>query len=167
MSQTTSTPVDGPGAAELHISHRARGLLLGTQGDVFFAVWSTKPTPDLFELQRSGLAAAVYAKPGRTIFLCVVSPNADPPDQAERDASSRMITTHGEKLLGTACVVEGSGFRAAITRTVLTGIVLFIRTPSPVAFFESVDAASLWMQRRSSGRDLGQLATQLHEARFS
>lgn len=167
MSSTTSTQVDEPAPLELHISHRARGLLLGTFGDVFFAAWSTKPTPELFELQRAGLASAVHAKPGRTLFLCVVSPNAEPPDQAERDASSRMITSHGAKLLGTACVVEGSGFRAAITRTVLTGIVLFIRTSSPVTFFESVDAAAQWMERRTLGGDLGQLATQLHQARFS
>jgi hypothetical protein len=159
--------VDGPAADKLHISHRARGLLLGTFGHVFFSVWSTKPTPELFELQRAGLAAAVHEAPGSVLFLCVVSPNAEPPDQAERDASSRMITHHGSKLLGTACVVEGSGFRAAITRTVLTGIVLFIRTPSPVTFFDSVDAASSWMQRRSRGRDLSQLAARLDELRFS
>ncbi|RYZ04606.1 MAG: hypothetical protein EOO73_23505 [Myxococcales bacterium] len=164
MSTTTSSH-GGPGAV-LHVTHRARGLLLGTFGDVFFAAWSTKPVPELFELQRSGLASAVHASPGRALFLCVVSPHADPPDQAERDASSRMIASHGARLLGTACVVEGSGFRAAITRTVLTGIVLFTRTPSPVTFFENVDGAAHWMQRRSNG-DLSQLAPQLHQVRFS
>lgn len=164
---TTISQADGPAGNALHLTQRARGLLLGTCGEVFFAVWSTKPTPELFELQRAGLAAAVQANPGRTFFLCVVSPNADPPEQAERDASSRMISQHGGNLLGTACVVEGSGFRAAITRTVLTGIVLFIRTPSPITFFDSVDAASSWMQRRSRGRDLSRLAAQLDEVRFS
>lgn len=167
MSTTTSSHVEGPAPPELHISHRARGLLLGTFGDVFFAVWSTKPTPELFELQRSGLASVVQSRPGRALFLCVVSPNSDPPEQAERDASSRMINVHGARLLGTACVVEGSGFRAAITRTVLTGIALFIRTPSPVTFFEGIEAACDWMQRRSHGGDLSQLATQLDQARFS
>jgi hypothetical protein len=165
MNRTTSIPVAAQ--TELSISHRARGLLLGTFGDVFFAIWSTKPTPELFELERSGLAAAVHARPGRALFLCVVSPNADPPEQAERDASARMITSHGSKLLGTACVVEGSGFRAAITRTVLTGIVLFVRTPSPVTFFESVNAAALWMQRRARGCDLSQLASEVDQIRFS
>jgi hypothetical protein len=164
---TTTVQVNGPATNTLHVTQRARGLLLGTCGEVFFAVWSTKPTQDLFELQRAGLAVAVRANPGRAFFLCVVSPNADPPEQAERDASSRMISQHGSDLLGTACVVEGSGFRAAITRTVLTGITLFIRTPSPVTIFDSVDAASNWMQRRRSGRDLSRLAAQLDELRLS
>lgn len=167
MSGTVSSQGAGQPVSELQVSQRVPGLLLGSYGQVFFAAWSTKPTPELFEVQRAGLAAAVQANPGRTFFLCVVSPNADPPDQAERDASSRMITSHGANLLGTACVVEGSGFRAAITRTVLTGIVLFIRTPSPVTFFENVDGASKWMQRRAPGTNLGQLAAQLDQVRFS
>lgn len=167
MNHMTSSQVEGPASSELKVTHRAQGLLLGSFHDVFFAVWSTKPIPELFALQRDGLAAAVQAKPGRTHFVCVVAPNADPPEQAERDASSRMITSHGSQLLGTACVVEGSGFRAAISRTVLTGIVLFIRTPSPVTIFDSVDAASQWIQRRTSSRDLGPLAAHLHHIRYS
>lgn len=152
---------------ELHIKQRVPGLILGSYRNVFFALWSTKPTPELFQLQRAALAAAVSASPGKIFFLCLVSPNAEPPEQAERDASSQMITSHGNRLLGTACVVEGSGFRAAITRTVLTGIVLFIRTPAPIAFFENVEAAAFWMQRRVPTTDLSQLATQLDKIRFS
>lgn len=167
MTDTVVGHMPGQLGSELRVGHRGRGLLLGTYRSVFFAVWSTKPTPELFELQRAGLAAAVTASPGRVFFLCVVSPNADPPDQTERDASSRMITGHGARLLGTACVVEGTGFRAAITRTVLTGIALFIRTPSPITFFETVDGAQQWIQRRSPGGDLSQLAAQVDQLRFS
>lgn len=152
---------------DIQVKQRVPGLILGSYRNVFFALWSTKPTPELFQLQRAGLAGAVSAAPGNIFFLCLVSPNADPPEQAERDASSQMITSHGSRLLGTACVVEGSGFRAAITRTVLTGIVLFIRTPAPIAFFETVDAAAFWMQRRVPTTDLSQLAIELDKIRFS
>jgi hypothetical protein len=167
MSGPTTSRLGDVAAPELQISHRAPGLMLATFGEVFIAVWSTKPTRDLFELQRASLATAVENAPGRTFFLCVISPNAEPPDQAERDASTRMITHHGARLAGTACVIEGTGFRAAITRTVLTGIVLFARSPSPVLFFEEMDAAVQWMQRRSSEADLSQLAARVEKARFS
>jgi hypothetical protein len=153
--------------AELRIAHRGAGLLLGSFGPVFVAVWSSKPTPELFELQRAGLAAAVQANPGRELFLCVVSPSADPPEQAERDASAKMITGHGDQLAGCACVIEGNGFRAAITRTVLTGIAFLIRTRAPVTFFESVELSVAWLQRRAGSSDLGQLARQVERARFS
>lgn len=167
MSSTSASHVGGNDTLEVHVAHRARGLLLGTFGNVCFAVWSTKPTPELFQLQRAALATAVQNNPYRTFFLCVVSPYADPPEQAERDASSRMISEHGERLAGTACVVEGSGFRAAITRTVLSGIVFFIRTPSPVTFFDSIEGATQWMQRRGGASSLSQLASRLDQVRFS
>jgi hypothetical protein len=76
-----------------------------------------------------------------------------------------MITGHGDKLAGCACVIEGSGFRAATTRTVLTGIVLLIRTTSPVTFFESVRSASIWLQKRADGSNLRGLETSLQLAR--
>jgi hypothetical protein len=167
MSGPTTSQEGRIAAPELQISHRAAGLMLASFGEVFVAVWSTKPTPELFELQRASLVAAVEKAPGRTFFVCVVSPNADPPEQAERDASTRMITALGDRLLGTACVIEGTGFRAAITRTVLTGMVLFVRTPSPVLFFEQMDDAVEWIRRRSSGADLSQLAARVEKARFS
>jgi hypothetical protein len=104
----------------------------------------------LFEIQRARLATAVLANPGRQLFLCVVSTSAPPPEQALRDASAKMITTHGTKLAACACVIEGSGFKSAITRTVLAGIGLLIRTPSPIHFFESVTTASVWLEKRAA-----------------
>jgi hypothetical protein len=76
-----------------------------------------------------------------------------------------MITGHGDKLAGCACVIEGNGFRAAITRTVLTGIVLLVRTPSPITFYESVSSATVWMQKRAGRSDLSGLASQLEQLR--
>lgn len=160
--QSRSTVVE---SAELRITHRDAGLLLGSFGPVFVAVWSSKPIPALFELQRSGLAAAVQANPGRQLFLCVVSPKADPPEQAEREASAKMISAHGDRLAGCACVIEGSGFRAAITRTVLTGISVLIRSRTPLAFFETVELAASWLQRRAGGSDLRQLPANVDRAR--
>jgi len=152
-------------ATELQIIHHAEGLLVASFGPVLVSAWSTKPVPRLFEIQRAQLAAAVARNPGKQMFLCVVAPNADPPDQAEREASAKMITSQGDKLAACACVIEGSGFRAAITRTVLTGIVLLVRTPSPVTFFESVESASFWLQKRTDGVSLTPLAEKLAAAR--
>lgn len=165
MSGTTFQRGAEARGPELQVIHRADGLLVASFGPVLLSAWATKPIPRLFEIQRSQLAAAVARNPGRQLFLCVVAPSADPPDQAERDASAKMITGHGDKLAGCACVIEGSGFRAAITRTVLTGIVLVIRTPSPVNFFETVESAGNWLQKRADGANLKQLAAKVSEAR--
>lgn len=150
---------------ELQIIHNAEGLLVASFGPVLVSAWAAKPIPRLFEIQRMQLAAAVARNPGKQMFMCVVAPNADPPDQTERDASAKMITAHGDKLAACACVIEGSGFRAAITRTVLTGIVLVIRTRSPVTFFESMESASLWLQKRTDGVSLSSLAEKVAAVR--
>lgn len=124
------------------------GLVVGTVGQVCLAIWRTKPTELLFEAQRMGLAEAVARDPGRVAFLCVVESTADPPDQKVRDASAAMISSHGKNLAAVACVIEGSGFRAAVTRTVLSGIALVARNAAPTRYFESVPAASVWLSER-------------------
>ena len=74
-----------------------------------------------------------------------VERTSDPPDDDVRKASSNMISGHGTNLKCVACVIEGSGFRAAITRSVLASMQFFIRTPSPIKFFESASVAATWM----------------------
>ena len=125
---------------------------MAVHGPVCIALWRTKPTRPLFEIQQAHLARAVASDPGKVAFMCVVAPTAEPPDDEVRSASANMITAHGSNLAGTACVIEGSGFRAAITRTVLSGIVFVIRTPSPIRLFESVEQAAPWL-----GQMFGQL----------
>ncbi|HVJ21378.1 MAG TPA: hypothetical protein VM686_38465, partial [Polyangiaceae bacterium] len=149
----------------LSVTHASNGLLVGAIGPVCLAIWRTKPIPVLFEVQRLGLASAVASAPGRAAFLCVVESEADPPDQAVREASAAMISDHGTRLAVCACVIEGSGFRAAITRTVLTGMALIARNAAPTRFFDSVTLASGWLgERLGQGRECG-LAEQVELAR--
>ncbi len=122
--------------------------MVGTLGPVCLAIWRTKPTEALFEAQRAGLASAVAREPGKVIFLCVVESTADAPDQKVRDASAAMISSHGKNLAAVACVIEGSGFRAAVTRTVLSGIALVARNAAPTRYFDTVSAASAWLGER-------------------
>lgn len=159
-SQPRSNPV-----TVLQVTHRGGGLLIGHFGHVCIAVWSTKPTWTLFAQQSAGLANVVQHHPGRALFMCVVSSKADPPEQDVRDASAKMIINHGRQLAGCACVIEGSGFRAAITRTVLTGISLLVRTPAPFGFCDSVNAGYEWLGRYSPRGSLTGLPEELARAR--
>lgn len=152
-------------AKDLRITHDGGGLMMAAYDHVCVAVWETKPTRDLFEIQRAHLAATVAREPGRAAFMCVVSRRADPPDQDVRDASSKMMASHGRKLTGCACVIEGSGFRSAITRTVLSGIVLVIRSPVPYVFCESVIAACRWLETRGTRDRLTDLVDRIDIAR--
>jgi hypothetical protein len=136
------------GPTLFEVTHSSGGLIMGTFGSVCVAVWKTKPTHRLFDIQRDQLAKVVREQPGSAVFICVVQPSADPPDQELRYASTEMIVSHGKNLAAVAGVIEGSGFRAAITRTVLTGILFVIRNPSPFRFFESVESSVSWLGER-------------------
>jgi len=149
----------------LQITLRSEGLLLGGFGHVCVAVWNSKPTMALFESQRAALAATVMRHPGRALFLCIVSSKADPPDQDVRDGSAKMIISHDRQLAGCACVIEGSGFRAAITRTVLTGITLVMRTPSPFGFSDSVTGGCQWLGQHSPRGSLAGLVEEIARVR--
>ena len=149
----------------LTVTYAFNGLLVGTIGPVSLAIWRTKPTAELFEVQRLDLTSAVARDPGKIAFLCVVEATADPPDQSVRDASAAMISSLGAGLVGCACVIEGKGFRAAITRTVLAGMALVARHAAPNRFFESVPVASAWLSERlGRGSELG-LAEKVELAR--
>ena len=142
---------DAPSAGSggrLEIKHNGDGLVMATLGPISIALWKSKPTRLLFEIQRTELAKVVDAHRGTAAFVCVVQEGTPDPDEDVRKASSEMIAGHGASLAGVACVIEGSGFRAAITRTVLTGIVLLARAPAPTKFFENVQGAATWLGTR-------------------
>jgi hypothetical protein len=150
---------------ELAITHRGGGLLMGSFEHVCVAVWDVKPARQLFEIQQAHLAAVVARQPGRALFMCVVAKSAEAPDQEIRDASAKMIASHDKNLAGCCCVIEGSGFRAAITRTVLTGIRLVIHSPVPFHFCESVMVGCKWLETRSARDRLQGLAEKIERAR--
>ena len=76
-----------------------------------------------------------------------------------------MITSHGKKLAACARVIEGSGFRAAITRTVLSGIALVARHQTPTKFFEDVPVASAWLCERIAPGQESSLSAEVELAR--
>lgn len=152
-------------ATTFQVTYRGGGLVVGHFAHVCVAIWNTKPTRALFDWQRKGLADAVQRHPESALFMCVVSSKADPPDQDVRDASTKMIASHEKRLAGCACVIEGSGFRAAITRTVLTGITSVVRLPCPIGFCDSVQAGSDWLGRHSPRGSLSGLVEELARER--
>jgi hypothetical protein len=125
--------------------HSSDGLVMAERRGVSIAIWRRKPNRQLFELQRKCLDEVVAKNIGKSAFVCVVEPTSEPPDDDIRKAASSMISGHEKNLKCVALVIEGVGFRSAITRTVLSGIVMMIRTPAPIKFFDTPKTACLWV----------------------
>lgn len=143
------------------------GIVVAQIGPVCACLWRKKPTPERFEIQRRCLEAAVKKRPGNTVFLCLVEAGTEPPDDNIRKASSTMITDLGQDLKAVAIVVEGTGFKAAISRTVLSGIVFLIRTPSPIKYFESAASGAAWLSQYVSVGNIGNFVEQVETVRGS
>jgi hypothetical protein len=112
---------------------------------VSIAIWRRKPNRELFEIQKKCLDDVVARNKGKAAYVCVVEPTSEPPDDDIRKASSQMVSSHEKNLKCVALVIEGTGFRSAITRTVLSGIVMLIRTPAPIKFFDITKSACVWV----------------------
>lgn len=125
--------------------HSGNGLVMAEMAGVSIALWRRKPNHELFDIQKRCLDEVVSRNKGRAAFICVVEPSSEPPDDDIRKAASLMISAHEKNIKGVALVIEGAGFRAAITRTVLSGIVMLIRSPAPIKFFDVPKPACMWL----------------------
>jgi hypothetical protein len=112
-------------------------------------IWRAAVTKVPFEWQREGLEQIVSRHMDGAGFLCIIETSAKPPEDDElRRASSQMVMAHGSRLKCVACVIEGEGFKAAINRSALAGMVLLLRNKkTPVSVFAKVKDATEWMAR--------------------
>jgi hypothetical protein len=83
--------------------------------------------------------------PGEASILCVIEPTSEPPPQELREAAAALLTRLGPQLRCVAFVIEGSGFRAAMIRGVLSGIEFLRRSTYPTRYFAEVGRAAAWV----------------------
>jgi hypothetical protein len=100
--------------------------------------------------------------------LCAIGADVPPPDAELRKASNQMVAGLGKRLRCVACVIEGEGFRAATTRSVLAGMALLLRSSGPaIRIVANAGDAAAWIaqQAGASERNVmdahGQLVAQL------
>lgn len=121
------------------------GVALGQLGPLCIALWRDEVTHPRFGRQATALSKVVAAHRGNAGFLCIIEPDSKPPNEELRRASASMIEGHGADLAFVAAVIEGTGFRASIVRSVLTAIALFLpRKKTKVRYFSNVMDAAQW-----------------------
>lgn len=136
-------------------------------GRVCIALWRGEVTLARVLLQRAELLRAVSKHRDGAAFICVVEPGASPPGASMRKASIDMINELGARLRCVACVIEGSGFRAAATRSALSGMALLLASRSmKLKFSSTVPEICPWVERHCEGASLESITgayTQLRE----
>jgi hypothetical protein len=152
MQHGRDTPSHDPHGIESHHD----GLGIANVGAVCLVVWRQSVTVERFERERAALHALAHRHPGGVGFLCVIGENVPPPTAELRNATIQMISALGTRLRWVACVIEGEGFRAATTRSVLAGMALLLRSSGPaIRIAASTAEAAAWLaQHGASERDL-------------
>jgi hypothetical protein len=154
-----------PSAAR--ILHCADGLAVAEVANVCVVIWRAPVTQSRFERQRSGLAEVVKRHPEGVAFLCVIEGAVTPPDDTLRKASGDVLASHGVHLKCIGCVIEATGFLAAVHRGVLTSMMFFLRPRSavPVSFFSNVRDALRWTSAHTPIVSIGELASLVERIR--
>jgi hypothetical protein len=130
----------------VRVFHCEQAIVVAAVGHLCVVIWRGAVTKYPFDKQRSGLAQIVAQYPNDAGFLCVVESSTKPPDDELRRESTRMLESHGERLKYVACVIEGEGFRTAINRGALAGMILLRRNRTlPISVFSNVRSAVQWM----------------------
>lgn len=138
----------------VRLLHCDETVVVAETGELCVVIWRGAVTKEPFERQRAGLAEVVKRRPDGAGFICVVERTAKPPEGDElRRASSEMISVHGDRLKCVACVMEGEGFKTAINRGALAGMVLLLRNKkTAVSVFATVTEAAVWMGKHMGSR---------------
>ncbi len=136
----------GAVAGTARIISSSGGVGIMEIGPICAVLWREGVTAPRFEKQRAALAEVVDKHPGQAAFLCIIEPTAHPPDDKLRRASTDMVLGHGDRLKCVAGVIEGTGFRAAVTRSALSTITMFMANrKGRISVFSEITGALRWM----------------------
>jgi hypothetical protein len=114
-------------------------------GPVFFVIWRKETTLDAIGHLRRQFDKFAAMHPSGVALFTVVESGADLPPSHARDALAGFMRGASEKLKLSAVAFEGTGFRAAAVRGVVTSLTLLARQPFPHKVFATVEAGAQWL----------------------
>lgn len=120
---------------------------LGSCGPVLVLVWRRESTRSAVMDAMRAVQALRALHPGGLGIIVVVEPTAAPPSGEIRRALAETLGSLGPVVKRSALVHEGTGFRAAAVRAVVTGLSAIAQQPYPHQVFDSVDLAATWVMQ--------------------
>ena len=128
---------------------------IATWSSVLVLIWRVNTTMDAVAAVRHEIEALGRAHPQGIGLLTIVEQAAPVPSSEARNGLARTLADFGKIIRHSAVVHEGSGFRAAAIRGVVTGLTMLARPPYPHKVFSTLDSAALWLASglRAAGID--------------
>jgi len=126
-----------------------RDYLMGSWQSVFILVWRDKTTFEGVTALEQLLDG--FARDRSDVFLLtVVEERARIPSFPVRDALATVLDNEASRLCLSAVVYEGTGFRAAAVRAVVSGLALMSKISARHRVFSTVADATAWFQTHSA-----------------
>ncbi|MET0340390.1 MAG: hypothetical protein ABW252_05280 [Polyangiales bacterium] len=163
----TIAPASASASTGIAVLSCSDGLAIGELDGVCIVVWRGEVTLERFRRQRAALLGMFARHPEGVGLLCVIERNVAPPDEYFRRASAEMIDSFGSRLCGVLCVIEDEGFRGSVTRSVLSGMALLLRSRAPARkFSSSVASGSTWLVGQCPATTARRLLLATHELKL-
>lgn len=148
-----------PMAGAVSVVARTPTHIIATQRDLEIVIWRGPTSLEAVELIRASIDELTRTFPNGIGVLQVVEPVAPPPDAAARNALSNVLRNAGKSVRGSAIVFEGTGFKMAAVRAIVTGLTMLARPEFPHVVFADLHEASAWVAAYLSGANSGRDAT--------
>jgi hypothetical protein len=125
------------------VLHAERDFVVGTYGPVFLVIWRIDTTE--VGMRRVASLFRSARLPERVGMLTVVDENATMPSSEARELGAAFLSKNSKRIVASAIAHEGSGFKAAAVRAVVTGLTMLARQPFPHKVFPDTDRAASWL----------------------
>lgn len=136
------------------VAHSERDFTLMSFKDVFVVIFHHDTTVGGATTLRNRYATFAAQHAAGAGLLTIVEPGAPMPNSEAREALAKFMTENSDSILVSGVAYEGSGFRAAAVRSVVTGLTMLARQPFPHKVFATIDDASEWMITKMRGGGL-------------
>jgi hypothetical protein len=135
-----------PAASQARVGVLETDHCFATWGPIFICIWRHDTTLAGVNTLTERVADFARTAPGDGVgLLTIVEQNAPVPDSKVRDALAGFMKKSAGALRSSAVVHEGTGFRSAAVRGVVTGLTMLARQAFPHRVFATVEEGSRWL----------------------
>lgn len=121
-------------------------VAVGYWSSLATAVWMKTTHPHHAASLKAAILAAQASSPSRKVWLLqIVTPEAIVPDAHSRRALAGMLYSVDGIVSHSAVIHIGSGFRASIVRSIVTGLNVLGRQQFPHCVFPSAEEGVAWL----------------------
>lgn len=145
-------PAPSPTGAVVRVLPSEASHGIAVAGQTLIVLWKTETSARAVR-ELATLLSGFAAERGQVALLQVIGDGAISPDAAARSALANMLKENEARLVASAVVYEGSGFRASMIRSIVIGISMLSRHECPHTVFASVSEGVAWLTKHLGERD--------------